>query len=56
MRVILSGNGSPWPGTVSTLIANDLVPATIVYGVINMLIIGIGHIFGVGGPPPVITA
>jgi hypothetical protein len=41
-------------GALLSLILNDLVPAQAVRGIISMLVTGIGHIFGIGGLPPVI--
>jgi hypothetical protein len=43
-------------GAMFSLTVNDLVPQHVVQGAFQMLISGVGHIFGVGGPPPVITA
>ena len=43
-------------GALLGLIVNDLVPPHVVQSVFNMLITGIAHIFGIGGPPPIITA
>jgi hypothetical protein len=43
-------------GALLSLIVNDLVPSHVVQSVFSMLITGIGHLFGVGGPPPVITS
>jgi hypothetical protein len=43
-------------GAMFSLIVNDLVPQHVVQGAFHLLISGVGHIFGVGGPPPVITA
>jgi hypothetical protein len=34
------------------MIANDLVPAHVVQGLITSVITGLGHIFGLGGVPP----
>jgi hypothetical protein len=42
-------------GALLSLIVNDVVPAHVVQSVFNMLITGIGHLFGIGGIPPVIT-
>ena len=42
-------------GTLLSLIANDVVPASVIHGIFNVLIAGLGHIFGVGGPPPIIA-
>jgi hypothetical protein len=42
-------------GALLSLIVNDVVPPHIVQSVFNLLITGIGHLFGVGGIPPVIT-
>lgn len=42
-------------GALLSLIVNDVVPAHVVQSVFNMLITGIGHIFGIGGPSPVIS-
>ena len=43
-------------GTLLGLVANGLVPPHVVQAVFNVLIIGIGHIFGIGGPPTMIGA
>lgn len=42
-------------GALLSLIVNDLVPTHVLQSVFNMLITGIGHLFGIGGPPPVIS-
>jgi hypothetical protein len=42
-------------GALLSLIVNDLVPPHVVQSVFNMLITGIGHLFGFGAPPPVIA-
>jgi hypothetical protein len=42
-------------GALLSLVANGLVPPHVVQSVFSMLISGIGHLFGFGGPPPVIT-
>jgi len=42
-------------GALLSLVVNDAVPAHVVQSVFNMLITGIGHLFGVGGPPPMIS-
>jgi hypothetical protein len=42
-------------GTLLGLVANGLVPAHVVQAVFNVLITAIGHIFGIGGPPPMIS-
>jgi hypothetical protein len=41
-------------GALLSLIVNDVVPAHVVQSLFSMLITGIGHLFGIGGPPPVI--
>jgi hypothetical protein len=41
-------------GALLSLIVNDVVPAHVVQSVFSILITGIGHLFGIGGPPPVI--
>lgn len=43
-------------GTLLSLIASELVPPHVVQSVFHMVIAGIGHIFGIGSPTPVITA
>ncbi len=43
-------------GALLSLIVNDVVPASVVHGIFSMVITGIGHIFGVGGPAPIISA
>jgi hypothetical protein len=42
-------------GALLSLVVNDAVPAHVVQSVFNMLITGIGHLFGIGGPPPMIS-
>jgi hypothetical protein len=42
-------------GALLSLVVNDLVPPHVVQGVFNMLITGIGHLFGIGGPPTMIS-
>jgi hypothetical protein len=42
-------------GALLSLIVNDLVPAQVIQSVFSTLITGIGHIFGLGGPLPIIT-
>jgi hypothetical protein len=42
-------------GTLLSLITSEMVPPHVIQSVFHILIAGIGHIFGVGGPPPVIT-
>lgn len=42
-------------GALLSLIVNELVPPHVVQGVFHLLISGIGHLFGIGGPPPVIS-
>jgi hypothetical protein len=42
-------------GALLSLIVNDLVPPHVVRSVFNMLITGIGHLFGLGGPPPMVS-
>jgi hypothetical protein len=39
-------------GAAFGLIVNDAVPPHIVQGIINSVITGLGHIFGLGGVPP----
>jgi len=41
-------------GALLGLIVNDVVPAHVVQSLFSMLITGIGHLFGIGGRPPVI--
>jgi hypothetical protein len=41
-------------GALLGLIVNDLVPPHVVQGMFSLLITGIGHIFGFGGPPPIL--
>jgi hypothetical protein len=41
-------------GALLSLIVNDVVPAHVVQGVFSVLLTGIGHIFGIGVPPPAI--
>lgn len=36
------------------LIANDLIPPHFLHGIITTVITCLGHIFGLGGPPPVL--
>jgi hypothetical protein len=43
-------------GTAFGLIINDGVPPHVVQGIITGVITGLGHILGVGGPPPVLPA
>jgi hypothetical protein len=42
-------------GALLSLIVNNVVPPHVVQSVFNMLITGIGHLFGIGGPPPMIS-
>jgi hypothetical protein len=39
------------PGVVLGMLANDLVPQHVVQAIIATVITGLGHIFGIGGPP-----
>jgi hypothetical protein len=39
-------------GAAFGLILNDTVPPHVVQGIITTMITGLGHIFGLGGPPP----
>jgi hypothetical protein len=43
-------------GAIYGLIANDLVPAHAVQSIFHVVIGGLAHLFGVGGPPPIISA
>jgi len=42
-------------GALLGLVVNDLVPPHVVQSAFNMLITGIGHLFGFGGTPPIIS-
>jgi hypothetical protein len=41
-------------GAAFTLIVSDLVPPHVVHGIITTVITGLGHLFGLGGAPPVL--
>lgn len=41
-------------GVMSTLMT-DAVPPSVIQTVLTTVVHGIAHIFGIGGPPPVIT-
>jgi ElaB/YqjD/DUF883 family membrane-anchored ribosome-binding protein len=39
-------------GAAFGMLVNDLVPAKIVQEILAMIIHGVAHLFGIGGPPP----
>jgi hypothetical protein len=43
-------------GAVMSTLVTDAVPPNVIHAVLGAIVHGIAHIFGIGGPPPVITA
>ena len=43
-------------GAAFGMIVYDTVPPHVVQGIITSVVTGLGHIFGIGGPPPVLLS